>query len=159
MTKTTDTKMTYDGHYYRDDKEQVYFTVESTLSRVGTIKAKFIAERSKYTSWGEWRIMRSTMPEKSGVGPVALRALGDVADAEITAWLESNAYDDSIQKAIARFIADSVNDTRFGTNHAKGLLEQYRARITDADAIALDAALSHLDRVQALLDEVNGVTR
>jgi len=149
--------LNYNGHYWREDKEQVYFTYTTTLPRLGDVTAKMIAERYTFHGgeWSEWRIMR-TSERPHGMGPKTAHAFDLEADMKINHWLShEELYFKSWQKAVAQCIVRALRESRYGFSNAKRLLDLYRAHLTPKDHLGIELALEHLLKAEHLLEEVN----
>lgn len=152
------------GHFYTDGNEEVYFSVEITLPRVGRIKVRFHAkhyiarifngenDHNGHDGWTNWHVLRDSSQEIPGVGPKGLETMYETVTPLVLEWLESPEYAPSKRREIARFIARSAAE-RYGVTSANRLLAKYKDEMNADDFDRLTLALEHLEKGAKLLGE------
>lgn len=162
MTNTTILALAPTSHWFTDQKEQVYFTLDVELPRVGKATTRFSADRyvarmydggnTGRDAWTEWRVTRDGGPALTGVGPKTLEALYKAVDPAVRAWLAGPEYGPSRATAVASYIAREATTSSYGTVNARRLLVTFRGELTSADAKRLTKGIEHLEAGRALLN-------
>jgi hypothetical protein len=165
MTTTLAFTLTSTGHWFSDQKEEVYFTAEMDVPRVGHVKTRFHADRyvarfyndgpdgpdyKGRAGWTSWRIILDSHNLMAGVGPKTQDVMRAAVEPAIMAWLTGPQYAPSRQAEVARFIAREAQE-RYGLVSAKRYFAKYQDELSDADRDRLTRGLDALERAGALL--------
>jgi hypothetical protein len=162
-------------------KEELHPILELEAPRAGLVRASFEVSRSVASywdrdtdtssdQWGPWRVylrdVRTPDPKEpgvvytgrpaAGIGDATRSAITEACEPIVRAWLETEAYRVSRERAAARAVSQKLEvPADYRNADGRRLLERTRGDLTPAAAELLGEALAALERARELVDEVN----